>query len=212
MIFLGPEDDFPPVEYATADGLLAVGGELSPENVLQAYYRGIFPWYDESQPILWWSPDPRMVLFPEELRISRSMKRLLKKDLFKVSYNRAFEEVISNCAGISREGQDGTWITPPVKNAFLELHRCGFAHSVEVWQEEKLVGGLYGLLLKEKSIFCGESMFSKVSNASKFGLIKFVEKLQLEEIKLIDCQVYTPHLESLGAREIPRKDFLKFLE
>lgn len=212
MQFLSPNDPFPSVEEASEEGLLAVGGGLSPQRLLDAYSRGIFPWYDSSQPVLWWSPDPRMVLFPEHLKISKSMKQLLKKEVFKVTFDKAFSEVVDHCATIKRDGQNGTWITTEMKQAYLQLHEMGVARSVEVWQEEELVGGLYGIYLKEKKIFCGESMFAKVSNASKYGFIHLVQKLQEEDLKIIDCQIYTPHLESLGAEEIPRTEFLKFLK
>lgn len=212
MQFLSPNDPFPSVEEASEEGLLAVGGGLSPQRLLDAYSRGIFPWYDSSQPVLWWSPDPRMVLFPENLKISGSMKQLLKKEVFKVTFDKAFSEVVDHCANIKRDGQNGTWITPEMKQAYLQLHELGVARSVEVWQGEELVGGLYGIYLKEKKIFCGESMFAKVSNASKYGFIHLVQKLQEEDLKIIDCQIYTPHLESLGAEEIPRTEFLKFLK
>ena len=212
MHFLRPGEKFPPLEAADEQGLLAIGGELTVDRLAYAYYHGIFPWYDASQPVLWWSPDPRMVLFPEKLKISKSMKQLLRKDAFEVSFNRNFEEVITACSEIKREGQSGTWITPEMKQAYLQLHEMGLAYSVEVWEEGLLVGGLYGIYLKDKQVFCGESMFTKVSNASKFGFIKLVEKLKKENLKLIDCQVYTPHLESLGAEEISRKRFLRFLK
>lgn len=211
MYLLRPHDKFPPVEAATEDGLLAIGTELCVERLKEAYSKGIFPWYDESQPVLWWSPDPRMVLFPEKLKVSKSMKQLLRKDAFNVTYNKNFEAVITACSEIRRDGQQGTWITPEIKHTYTELHREGWAHSVEVWQDDELVGGLYGIYLKEKQVFCGESMFSRVSNASKFGFIKFVEKIKAEGVQLIDCQVYTAHLESLGAEEIPRSKFLQFL-
>ena len=211
MQFLGPKDPFPAVEEASQEGLLAVGGGLSPQRLLDAYSRGIFPWYDSSQPVLWWSPDPRMVLFPENLKISKSMKQLLKKGVFQVTFDKAFSEVVEQCATIKRDGQNGTWITPEMKQAYLQLHEMGVARSVEVWQEEQLVGGLYGIYLKEKRIFCGESMFAKVSNASKYGFIHLIQRLQEEDLRIIDCQIYTPHLESLGAEEIPRSEFLEFL-
>lgn len=212
MEFLGPNDPFPPVEETSEEGLLAVGGGLTPQRLLDAYSRGIFPWYDSSQPVLWWNPDPRMVLFPENLKISKSMRQLLKKEVFHVTFDKAFSEVIDRCASIKRDGQNGTWITREMKEAYLQLHETGVARSVEVWQEKQLVGGLYGIHLKEKNIFCGESMFSRVSNASKYGFIHLVQKLQREGLKLIDCQIYTPHLESLGADEIPRSEFLSFLK
>lgn len=211
MYLLRPNDQFPPVEAAGEDGLLAIGTELTVERIKEAYIKGIFPWYDATQPVIWWSPDPRMVLFPENLKVSKSMRRLLKKDAFEVTYNRNFEAVISACAEINRDGQQGTWITPAMRDAYIELHEQGWTHSVEVWLDNELVGGLYGIYLKEKQVFCGESMFSRVSNASKYGFIKFVEKLQNDGVRLIDCQVYTKHLESLGAEEIPREEFLEYL-
>lgn len=207
-----PYQKFPAVELANPDGLLAMGGDLSVERLLDAYNNGIFPWYDSSEPILWWSPDPRMVLFPKDLKISKSMKKLLKNDTFQVTYNQDFITVIENCAAIKREGQDGTWITPEIKNAYLELHRLGIVQSVEVWQNNEIVGGLYGIYLKEKKIFCGESMFAKVSNASKYGFITYIEKLKTEGVSLIDCQIYTAHLDSLGAIEISRKEFMNYLQ
>lgn len=212
MIFLKNGDPFPPVDFADEQGLLAVGGELNVRSLMAAYNQGIFPWYDESQPVLWWSPDPRMVLFPEKLNVSKSMKQLLKKDAFKVTYNEDFAQVLEHCANIDRPGQDGTWITDEIKAQYQKLHEQNIAQSVEVWKEGNLVGGLYGIYLRDKKVFCGESMFAKVSNASKFGFIKFVEKLRKEGVKLIDCQIYTDHLASLGAEEIPRKDFLNFLK
>ncbi len=203
--------NFPPVEKADEDGLLAIGGDLSVKRLLDAYNHGIFPWYEASQPVLWWSPDPRMVLFPEKLKISKSMKQIVRQDSFRVSFNQDFEAVINKCAAVKRDGQNGTWITAEMKKAYLELFHLGIVKSVEVWQNEELVGGLYGIYLKEKKVFCGESMFATVSNASKFGFIKWVEQLKLEGVKLIDCQVYTAHLESLGAEEISRNEFLEFL-
>lgn len=203
---------FPPVSEANNDGLLAIGGDLSVPRLLEAYHHGIFPWYDEDQPILWFSPDPRMILFPNELKISKSMKQLLRRNTFSVTFNKDFENVIDNCASIDRVDQLGTWITPDMKKAYTTLHKMGYATSVEVWKDSELVGGLYGVWLKDKNVFCGESMFSKVSNASKYGFIKLVEFLKENEVKLIDCQVHTNHLESLGAKEIPRDDFMKFLK
>lgn len=212
MKFLTPHDDFPPVDTANAIGLLAFGGDLSPKRLMQAYSRGIFPWYDSSQPVLWWSPDPRMVLFPENLKISKSMKQLLKKGVFEVTFNKNFKEVIANCAAMKREGQAGTWITKEMQEAYLKMHELGWAESIEVWQDEQLVGGIYGIYLREQKVFCGESMFTKVSNASKYGFIKMVEDLIDRGVRLIDCQVYTEHLASLGAEEIPRKRFLEYLQ
>ena len=212
MRYLGPQDDFPPVEEATEEGLLAFGGDLSLKRLMTAYSRGIFPWYDSDHPILWWSPDPRMVLFPENLKISKSMKQLLKKQTFDVSFNSAFSEVLENCANMKRKGQGGTWITPEMKEAYLSLHEQGIATSVEVWKEGELAGGLYGIYLKEKKVFCGESMFSKVSNASKYAFIHLVQELQKDGLVLVDCQIFTPHLATLGAAEIPRSIFLEYLD
>ncbi len=197
---------------ANQDGLLAIGGNLSVKRLLDAYCNGIFPWYEESQPVLWYSPDPRMVLIPDKLKISKSMKQILRKKPFKVTFNENFEAVINNCSSVSRNGQNGTWITKDLKEGFLKLNKLNIAQSVEVWQDEVLVGGLYGIYLKEKEVFCGESMFTKVSNASKYGFIALVEKLKSEGLKIIDCQVYTEHLDSLGAEEIPRSEFLKYLK
>lgn len=197
---------------ANQDGLLAIGGNLSVKRLLDAYCNGIFPWYEESQPVLWYSPDPRMVLIPDKLKISKSMKQILRKKPFKVTFNENFEAVINTCSTVSRNGQRGTWITKELKEGFLKLNKLNIAQSVEVWQDEVLVGGLYGIYLKEKGVFCGESMFTKVSNASKYGFIALVEKLKSEGLRIIDCQVYTTHLYSLGAKEIPRSEFLKYLK
>ena len=206
---LDNELSFPPVETSQPDGLLAIGGDLSVERLLLAYKKGIFPWY-EGEYILWWCPDPRFVLFPEELKISRSMKKMMKKEKFSFTINTAFEKVIGNCKTINRKGQEGTWITDEVKKAYTILHFKGHAHSAEVWKDGELVGGLYGIRMG--NVFFGESMFSKISNASKFGFIKYVEYLESEGIKLIDCQVYTEHLESLGARMIRREEFIGLLK
>ena len=200
---------FPPVKFAEPDGLLAIGGDLSPERLLLAYRDGIFPWY-EGEYILWWCPDPRFVLFPEELKVSRSMKALFKKEVFDFTVNKAFEKVIYSCKQIKRPGQRGTWITDEVETAYTKMHTLGYAISAEAWQNDKLVGGVYGIKLGK--VFFGESMFSKISNASKFAFIKLVEDLKQQGIKLIDCQVYTEHLESLGARMIPRREFLRKLD
>jgi leucyl/phenylalanyl-tRNA--protein transferase len=200
---------FPPIHFAEPDGLLAIGGDLSTERLLLAYRSGIFPWY-EGEHILWWSPGPRFVLFPDELRVSKSMHQLIKKNAFEFTINKAFSEVINNCKTISRRNQESTWITDEVKNAYISLHKFGYAHSAEVWQDNKLVGGLYGIRLGK--VFFGESMFSKVSNASKYAFINYVQALTLEDIKLIDCQVYTEHLESLGARMIEREIFIELLK
>lgn len=200
---------FPPVDESAPDGLLAIGGDLSNERLLLAYRSGIFPWYNEDEPPLWWSPDPRFVLFPQELYVSKSMQQLLKHRIFKITKNSAFTEVIRNCGRQKRKGQGGTWITPEIEEAYTALHRLGHAVSVEAWQGNELVGGLYGIRMGP--FFFGESMFAKVSNASKYAFIKYVQQLQKEEVLLIDCQIYTAHLESLGARMIERATFIKLL-
>ncbi len=205
---LNKELIFPPVHLAQPDGLLAVGGDLSTQRLLLAYRNGIFPWY-EGEYILWWCPDPRFILFPSELKVSKSMKQLFNKEQFIFTINEAFTEVIGNCKTISRREQESTWITNEVKDAFIHLHQLGFAHSAEVWLNDELVGGLYGVRLG--NIFFGESMFSKQSNASKYAFIKYVEYLKGENVVMIDCQVYTEHLESLGARMISRKEFIEIV-
>jgi leucyl/phenylalanyl-tRNA---protein transferase len=199
---------FPPVSEALPDGLLAIGGDLSPERLLKGYRKGIFPWFDGEIP-LWWSPDPRFVLFPDELKVSKSMKVLLKRKTFNFTINSAFNKVIRACKEKERDGQDGTWITDDVEYAYNKLHKMGHAHSAEVWRDGELAGGLYGVRIG--NLFFGESMFSHLSNASKFALIKYVEQLKTEGVTLIDCQVYTEHLESLGAKMIPREAFLGYL-
>lgn len=209
VFVLNKELSFPPIHLAEPDGLLAIGGDLSAERILLAYNNGIFPWY-EGDHILWWCPDPRFVLFPGEIKISKSMKAVLKKNHYRFSINNAFEKVISNCKSISRKGQEGTWITDEVKKAYTVLHKKGIAHSAEVWKDDTLVGGLYGIRLGK--VFFGESMFSKESNASKFAFIKYTELLKSEGVELVDCQVYTEHLESLGAKMIDRKVFSGYLQ
>ena len=209
LIALDQEIRFPPADMADEDGLLAIGGDLSRQRLLHAYKNGIFPWY-ENDYILWWCPDPRFVLFPQELKISSSMKQLLKKSPFEFSINTDFNSVISQCKAISRRGQDGTWITEEMRNAYSDLHYAGYAHCAEVRLNGELVGGLYGVRLGK--IFYGESMFSRFSNASKYAFIKYVEFLKTEGVELIDCQVYTSHLESLGARMIPRNRFLNLVK
>jgi leucyl/phenylalanyl-tRNA--protein transferase len=199
---------FPPVEEATKEGLLAIGGDLSADRLLLAYRSGIFPWFNEDEPPLWWCPDPRFVLFPDELYISKSMDQLHRKNKFRVTINQAFEEVIWQCAA-TRKNKEGTWITDEIIDAYNELHRLGYAVSVEAWINDQLVGGLYGI--KMGKLFFGESMFNKVSNASKYAFISYVLQMQKEGIVLIDCQVYTPHLESMGARMIDRELFLNIL-
>ena len=187
--------------------MLAVGGDLSSKRVLLAYQSGIFPWYEANQPLLWWAPNPRFVLYPSKLKVSKSSKRLLKSKKFEVSVNRNFKDVILACAKVKRQSQSGTWITDKMIDVYCELHQMGFAKSVEVWLDNKLVGGLYGVQFNE-DLFCGESMFSYVSNASKIGFISFI---QMSEFKLIDCQVHSSHLESLGAEKINRSDFMQHL-
>ncbi|PCH73713.1 MAG: leucyl/phenylalanyl-tRNA--protein transferase [Flavobacteriaceae bacterium] len=209
MHILTKKIEFPPVHLASEDGLLAIGGDLSPERLKLAYQSGIFPWFNEGEPIIWYSPKDRMVLFPEELRVSKSMRKVLRDKRFKVTFNTAFDQVIYQCKNTYRPEQGGTWITDDMENAYLELHKKGMAKSVEVWENDVLVGGLYGIDLG--TVFCGESMFSSVSNASKVAFIYLVAELKKENYKLIDCQVHNDHLASLGAREIDRIDFLKYL-
>jgi leucyl/phenylalanyl-tRNA--protein transferase len=200
---------FPPVELAGTDGLLAIGGDLSLGRLLLAYRQGIFPWYNEGEPIVWYSPDPRMVLYPAAVKISKSMQKVMQSGAFSFTENTCFEQVISSCKSIARPGQEGTWITTAMHQAYIDLHRAGHAKSVEVWQDGELVGGLYGVDLGR--IFCGESMFSKVSNASKAALIYLAKKLEMQNYQLIDCQVYNAHLESMGAIEMPRSEFVQLL-
>lgn len=203
------QNGFPPLDYADDAGIIAVGGDLSIERLLLAYSSGIFPWYNEGEPIIWWSPDPRFVLYPENLRISKSMKKVLRDEKFQITMDTSFEEVVRSCQKIKREGQNGTWITEEMLQAYVDLHQAGFAHSVEVWEDKILVGGLYGVSLGR--CFFGESMFAKVSNASKTGFITLVKELHNRGFKMIDCQVHTQHLESLGAVSIPRSNFEKEL-
>lgn len=207
ITYLTSDIRFPDVHHANPDGLLAVGGDLSTERLILAYKSGIFPWFEKNQPILWWSPDPRFVLFPEKLKVSKSMKQVLRQSDFVVTMNQDFKAVITECAKTKRTGQRGTWITHSMIEAYIKLHEEGVAKSVEVWQDNWLVAGLYGVDLNN-GIFCGESMFTMVSNASKAGFISFIQNTNY---KLIDCQVYTNHLASLGAEEISREDFLGFL-
>jgi len=209
MYFLTDELIFPPVDSANIEGLLAVGGDLSPERLLLAYQSGIFPWFDNDSIILWWSPDPRMILYPDQIKISKSMRKVIRNQQFRLTKNTCFREVLEYCSSVPREGQDGTWITDDMKNAYIALHEKGIAKSYEVWENDSLVGGLYGVDLGD--VFCGESMFSLTSNASKFAFIKLAEELKAKNYKVIDCQLHTDHLESMGAQEIPRKEFMKFL-
>lgn len=198
---------FPNPSLAEEDGLLAVGGDLSTDRLLLAYHNGIFPWYNDDTPILWYSPHERFVLLPDELKISKSMRQVLKSGRFKMTYDKNFAGVIDACSTVDRKGQGGTWITADMKNAYVRLHKEGHAHSVEVWEGEKLVGGLYGVQIGK--VFCGESMFSKVSNASKVALISLCNT---DRYKLIDCQVHTEHLESMGAKMIGRDEYLRILQ
>ena len=208
MKWLNETIEFPPLTEANSDGLLAVGGDLSPERVLYAYQNGIFPWYESDQPILWWAPDPRFVLYPHKLKVSKSTKQILKNQPFKITMNRNFEDVIKACANVKRASQSGTWITNEMIETYCKLHQNGIAKSVEVWQNNKLVGGLYGVELND-TIFCGESMFSYVSNASKIGFISLVQN---SKYKLIDCQLHTNYLESFGAEALSRSKFMEYLK
>ena len=202
---------FPHPDLANEDGILAIGGDLSKERLLLAYKIGLFPWFNPEDPILWWSPDPRFVLFPGDLKIAKSMRSYFNQRKFEVTFDRRFEEVMKACKHQRRKGQGGgTWISDDMIRAYVGLHKDGHAHSVEVWQDEKLIGGLYGVCLGK--IFFGESMFSKVNNASKVGFITLVRHLEKQGFQLIDCQQETPHLKSLGGRNIHRKDFLKFID
>ena len=210
MYFLSKDLFFPPVSEANSDGILAIGGDLSPERLLLAYKSGIFPWFEDDEPIIWWSPNPRMVLFLDELVVSKSMRNILNRNIFRVTFNQNFREVISNCQQVKRGGQNGTWITNDMIEAYCKLNELGIAKSVEVWQNDELVGGLYGVDLGH--VFCGESMFSKVSNASKVAFIALVNQLKKDKYTLLDCQVYNDHLESLGCREIDRTEFMELLK
>jgi leucyl/phenylalanyl-tRNA---protein transferase len=209
MYYLSQELFFPPVSEANPDGILAVGGDLLPERLQLAYKSGVFPWFNEDDPIVWWSPNPRMVLFLDELVVSKSMRNVLNRNVFRVTFNQNFRDVISHCQNVKRDGQTGTWISNDMIEAYCKLHELGMAKSVAVWQNNQLVGGLYGVDLGH--VFCGESMFSLVSNASKVAFIALVNQLKLENYKLLDCQVYNEHLESLGCREIDRADFMTIL-
>lgn len=209
MLFLSDNEPFPPVERADARGIIAFSFQLTVERLLEAYSKGIFPWYNEDEPVIWWSPDPRMVLFPQELKISKSMRKVLKERRFKFTINQAFREVINACAEVPRKNQSGTWISEEIIKNYCKLHQLGLANSVEVWNHEnKLVGGLYGVRIRR--VFFGESMFAKESNASKAGFIWFVNLIK-ECVDIVDCQIHTSHLESLGAKLIPRSEFLSYL-
>ena len=207
--WLSEELTFPPLHLATKDGLVSMGGDLSVERLLLAYTSGIFPWYSEGEPILWWSPDPRLVLLPQDIQISKSMQKLLRKNKFNVTYDRCFKDVITMCRNI-RTHKQGTWITDEILEAYFQLHKLGFVHSVEIWFEEKLVGGLYGVSIGK--CFFGESMFSIMDNASKVAFITLAKKLLKKNFLFIDCQVYSKHLETLGAKNISRDEFLVLLK
>lgn len=207
MHILNKDIAFPEITSASPEGVLAIGGDLSVERLLLAYKSGIFPWFSEDEPIIWWSPDPRFVLFPEKLKVSKSMKQVLRNTDFVITVNQEFTQVITECAKAKRDGQDGTWITQTMIEAYTKLHQLGYAKSVEVWLHNELVGGLYGVDVGN-GVFCGESMFAKVSNASKAGFITFIQNTNY---KLIDCQVYTNHLERLGAEDMDREVFLGYL-
>jgi leucyl/phenylalanyl-tRNA--protein transferase len=210
MYFLTKELFFPPVDEASYDGILAVGGDLSIDRLLLAYNNGIFPWFDADDPILWWSPSERMVIDPNNYKVSKSLRNIINRNIFKVTFNKDFKSVIENCQQIDRKGQDGTWISDDIIESYTKLHELGKAKSVEVWQNNELVGGLYGIDLGH--VFCGESMFSKVPNASKVAFVKLIEYLKENNYKLLDCQVHNDHLEKLGAFEISRESFMKILK
>ena len=210
VYFLQKENStFPEPDFADEDGLLAVGGSMSVERLITAYSSGIFPWFSVDDIPFWYAPDPRFVLFPDQLKIAKSMQQLIKRNAFRVSFDTCFEEVIRQCATMERQDDADTWITGDFIHAYTKLHDAGFAHSVEVWNGDNLVGGLYGIALGK--IFAGESMFSLESNSSKYGFIALVQKLRSMQFLLVDCQVHTPHLEKMGAVEIPRKDFMDII-
>lgn len=210
MQFLDDHQAFPPLEEANSEGILAISMHLSIVRLLEAYHKGIFPWYNADEPVLWWSPDPRMVLFPKELKISKSMRKVLRDQTFSITYNQDFTGVIENCRDIPRSGQDGTWISDEIIAYYTHLFNLGWAKSVEVWNDNnELVGGLYGIWVNR--VFCGESMFAKESNASKVGFISFIQKFE-NDLDLIDCQIYTKHLASLGAKLIPREEYVSYLQ
>ncbi len=210
ITFLDEKLQFPPLERASPEGLLAVGGDLSPERLILAYSSGIFPWFNEDSLILWWAPDPRTVLFPARIKISRSMRKTLASNKFHITRNKDFRRVIETCASIARKDQEGTWITSSMKEAYIELHEMGYAISYEVWNQDRLVGGLYGIDLGH--VFCGESMFSLERDASKFALIEIAKELEAKNYKLIDCQLKTDHLISMGAEEISREKYMEILQ
>ena len=210
MYFLSKELYFPPVEEAPYEGILAIGGDLSIERLLLAYHNGIFPWFNEDEPILWWAPSERMVVAPAIYKVSKSIRNLLNQNKFKITFNQNFSDVIAGCQQVERIGQDGTWISEDIIESYTKLHEMGIAKSVEVWQNDELVGGLYGIDLGH--VFCGESMFSKVPNASKIAFVTLIQYLKENNYKLLDCQVHNDHLEKLGAIEISRETFMKILK
>lgn len=212
VLILDQHTPFPALHHALTDpnGLIAIGGDLTAKRLLAAYHQGIFPWYSPGEPILWWSPDPRMVLFPEQVNISRSLRKVIQQQLFEIRINTAFEHVIAACAHTARPGQDGTWISDQIAEAYSELHRQGFAHSVEAWQDDLLVGGCYGV--KIGRMFYGESMFHHVSNASKVAFAHMVQWLKTQQVGMIDCQMHTPLLAGFGAYEIGRDHFIEILD
>ena len=209
MYFLTKEMYFPPVEEASYEGLLAIGGDLSTERLLLAYQKGIFPWFDNDEPILWWAPPERMVVNPSNYKVSKSLRNIINRKCFEITINQDFKNVILDCQNAKRKGQNGTWISDDIVKAYCDLHQMGKAFSVEVWQDGDLVGGLYGVDLGH--VFCGESMFSKVSNASKVAFVKLIELLKEKKYLLLDCQLHNDHLEKLGAFEISRANFMKIL-
>jgi leucyl/phenylalanyl-tRNA---protein transferase len=209
-IWLNETDSFPPVEKADKHGILALGGDLSVQRLINAYSNGIFPWYEDDQPIIWWSPDPRFVVFPEKIPLSRSMKKILDRKEFDIHFDTSFESVIRSCSQSPRPGQNGTWITEDMITAYCNLHREGFAHSIEAWKDGELAGGLYGVSIG--GMFCGESMFTKVSNASKAAFLTLAELLRRKNFIVIDSQVHTAHVESLGGEHIPRTEYLELIK
>lgn len=209
MYFLTKELYFPPVEEASYEGVLAIGGDLSIARLLLAYRNGIFPWFNDDEPVLWWAPPERMVVVPSIYKVSKSTRNLLNQDKFRVTFNQNFSEVIRGCQQIDRPGQDGTWLSDDFIASYTKLHEMGIAKSVEVWQNDELVGGLYGVDLGH--VFCGESMFSRVSNASKIAFVTLIKHLNDKNYKLLDCQVHNDHLEKLGAFEVSREIFMRVL-
>lgn len=209
MYFVTDDLYFPPVEEASYEGIVAVGGDLSVERLLLAYKSGIFPWFEANEPVIWWSPPHRMVVNPHDYKVSKSLRNIINRRLFNVTFNQDFESVINMCQQIKRKAQHGTWITNEMKSAYINLHKIKKAHSVEVWQNQELVGGLYGVDLGH--VFCGESMFSIVPNASKVAFVKLIAHLKEQHYRLLDCQVHNDHLEKLGAFEISRETFMKIL-